>query len=79
MATSWRRCRRADAYVLVSILHDWDDDRCVVILPRCQVVMQDHENCWTSSLSCQTEMSPSSEWLDLHMLVMGPSDVNGPP
>ncbi len=28
-----------DVYVLKSVLHDWDDDRCVAILRRCRAAM----------------------------------------
>jgi hypothetical protein len=29
----------ADAYLLKSVLHDWDDDRCVTILTKCAQAM----------------------------------------
>lgn len=32
----------ADAYVVKRILHDWDDDRCVVILRNCREAMSPH-------------------------------------
>jgi hypothetical protein len=32
----------ADIYLLKSVLHDWDDDRCVDILTTCRAAMGDH-------------------------------------
>jgi hypothetical protein len=29
-----------DVYVLKSVLHDWDDERCVAILQRCRAAME---------------------------------------
>ncbi len=31
-----------DAYVLKSVLHDWDDEKCVAILRRCREAMGEH-------------------------------------
>ena len=28
-----------DAYILAQILHDWDDERCLVILDNCRRAM----------------------------------------
>jgi hypothetical protein len=33
--------RGADLYLLKSVLHDWDDDRCVTILRNCRAAMND--------------------------------------
>jgi orsellinic acid C2-O-methyltransferase len=30
----------ADAYIMKSVIHDWDDDRCVTILENCRQAMQ---------------------------------------
>lgn len=60
-----------DAYVLAQILHDWDDDRCVVILTRCREVMPDHGKLLVVELVLPEGDEPSfGKWLDLHMLVM---------
>ena len=31
---------RADAYIMKSVIHDWDDDRCVTILSNCRQAMK---------------------------------------
>lgn len=59
------------AYVLASVLHDWDDDRCVAILTRCREVMQDHGKLLVVELVLPEGDEPFfGKWLDLHMLVM---------
>jgi len=60
-----------DAYLLASILHDWDDDRCVEILRRCRQAMPDTG----TLLIVEFVLPPGNEpfvgkWVDLHMLVM---------
>jgi O-methyltransferase/methyltransferase family protein len=61
-----------DAYLLASILHDWDDDRCVEILRRCRQVMPDNGKL----LVVELVLPPGGDepfigkWMDLHMLVM---------
>jgi hypothetical protein len=32
----------ADAYIMKSVIHDWDDDRCVTILSNCRQAMKAH-------------------------------------
>lgn len=60
-----------DAYVLASILHDWDDDRCVAILRRCREVMPDHGKLLVVELVLPEADEPFfGKWVDLHMLVM---------
>jgi len=60
-----------DAYVLASILHDWDDERCAAILRRCRQVTPGHGKL----LIVEMVLPPGNEpffgkWVDLHMLVM---------
>jgi O-methyltransferase/methyltransferase family protein len=60
-----------DAYVLASILHDWDDSRCVAILTRCRSVMPAHGRLLIVELVLPPGDEPFlGKWLDLHMLVM---------
>jgi len=60
-----------DAYVLASVLHDWDDDRCSAILRGCRQVMPRGGKL----LIVEMVLPPGNEpffgkWVDLHMLVM---------
>jgi O-methyltransferase domain/Dimerisation domain len=61
-----------DAYLLASILHDWDDERCVEILRRCRQAMPDNGKL----LVVELVLPPGGDepfigkWMDLHMLVM---------
>jgi len=60
-----------DAYVLASILHDWDDSRCVAILTRCRSVMPPHGKLLIVELVLPPGDEPFfGKWVDLHMLVM---------
>ena len=60
-------------YILASILHDFDDERCTAILKRCRQAMPDHGK----PLVVELVLPPGEEpffgkWLDLHMLVLTP-------
>jgi hypothetical protein len=60
-----------DAYLLASILHDWDDDRCVAILTKCRQVMPAHGKLLVIELVLPEGNAPhGGKWVDLHMLVM---------
>jgi hypothetical protein len=60
-----------DAYVLASILHDWDDSRCTAILTRCRSAMPAHGKLLIIELVLPPGNEPFfGKWLDLHMLVM---------
>ena len=60
-----------DAYVLSQILHDWDDERCVVILGQCRRAMPDHGKLLVVELVLPEGDEPFlGKWLDLHMLVL---------
>jgi hypothetical protein len=60
-----------DAYLLASVLHDWDDDRCVTILTKCRQVMPAHGKLLVVELVLPEEEIPHfGKWVDLHMLVM---------
>lgn len=60
-----------DAYLLASILHDWDDDRCVAILMKCRQVMPARGKLLVVELVLPTGDEPFiGKWVDLHMLVM---------
>src|SRR5690349_24296127 len=60
-----------DAYLLASILHDWDDDRSVAILTNCRQVMPAHGKLLVIELVLPEGNAPHmGKWVDLHMLVM---------
>lgn len=60
-----------DVYLLASILHDWDDDRCVAILTKCRQVMPAHGKLLVVELVLPEGDAPHvGKWVDLHMLVM---------
>lgn len=60
-----------DAYLLASILHDWDDERCIAILRNCRRVMPIHGKLLVVELVLPPGDVPHpGKWVDLHMLVM---------
>jgi hypothetical protein len=60
-----------DAYLLASVLHDWDDDRCVTILTKCRQIMPAHGKLLVVELVLPEGETPHfAKWVDLHMLVM---------
>ena len=63
-----------DVYVLKSILHDWDDERCVAILRKCRAAMDEAARLVIVELILPERMTPSAPMLsaallDLIMLV----------
>jgi hypothetical protein len=65
--------RDGDAYILASILHDFDDERCTAILKRCRQAMPDHGKLLVVELVLPPGEEPFfGKWLDLHMLVLTP-------
>jgi hypothetical protein len=61
----------ADAYVLASILHDWDDDRALTILRNCMRSAPEHGRLLLLEGVVPEGDEPSwAKQLDLHMLVM---------
>jgi predicted O-methyltransferase YrrM len=60
-----------DAYLLASVLHDWDDDRCIAILTKCRQVMPAHGKLLVVELVLpEGDVPHAGKWVDLHMLVM---------
>jgi hypothetical protein len=60
-----------DAYVLAQILHDWDDERSVVILRQCRRAILAHGKLLVVELVLPPGEEPFfGKWLDLHMLVL---------
>ena len=60
-----------DAYLLASILHDWDDDRCVAILTKCRQVMPAHGKLLIVEVVLpEGDVPHFGKWVDLHMLVL---------
>ncbi|CAH2604521.1 Methyltransf_2 domain-containing protein [Rhodovastum atsumiense] len=62
---------RADAYLMTSVLHDWDDDRAVALLGNIRSVMPENARVLAGELVLQPPggMDPA-RLLDLEMLVM---------
>ena len=62
-----------DAYLLKHILHDWDDERAIIILRNCCRFMPEHGKVLVMELVVPPGDTPSaSKMLDLNMLVMCP-------
>jgi SAM-dependent methyltransferase len=62
---------RADAYVLSSILHDWDDEHGLAILRNCRRSLPDHGRLLLLEHVVPPGSAPSwSKHLDLHMLIL---------
>ena len=60
-----------DVYLLASILHDWDDDRCLRILANCREAMPADGRLLVVELVLPAGNAPHpGKWVDLHMLVM---------
>ncbi|WP_433598092.1 methyltransferase [Nocardia sp. CA-135953] len=64
----------ADAYLLKSVLHDWDDDRAVEILRRVREAMSDRSRLLVIEVVMPDTVRPDPEhrqkvWADLTMLV----------
>ncbi len=57
-----------DVYVLKSILHDWDDDRCVAILRSCRAAMDESGRLVIVELILPERMSPSAPMLSAALL-----------
>ena len=57
-----------DVYVLKSVLHDWDDDRCVAILRSCRAAMDDTARLVIVELSLPERMTPSAQMLSAALL-----------
>ncbi len=58
-------------YILAQILHDWDDDRCRVILGNCCRAMRPEGKLLVVEQVLPPANEPSlGKWLDLHMLVL---------
>jgi len=57
-----------DVYVLKSVLHDWDDERCVAILRRCREAMDDAARLVIVELALPERMTPSGPVLSAALL-----------
>jgi hypothetical protein len=59
---------RGDVYVLKSVLHDWDDERCVAILRTCRAAMNDSARLVIVELILPERMTPSAPMLSAALL-----------
>lgn len=60
----------ADAYVLASIIHDWDDERGVAILGSCRRAIGEHGKLLLVEMVLPPGDAPfAGKWLDLEILV----------
>ena len=57
-----------DVYVLKSVLHDWDDHRCVAILGNCRAAMDDAARLVIVELILPNRMTPSAPMLSAALL-----------
>ena len=57
-----------DVYVLKSVLHDWDDDRCVAILRNCRAAMGEDARLAIVELILPERMTPSAQMLSAALL-----------
>ena len=57
-----------DVYVLKSVLHDWDDDRCVAILRTCRAAMDEAARLLIVELILPERMTPSAPMLSAALL-----------
>ena len=57
-----------DVYVLKSVLHDWDDERCVAILQSCRVAMDPGARLAIIELLLPERMTPSGPMLSAALL-----------
>ena len=57
-----------DVYVLKSVLHDWDDDRCVAILRTCRTAMKADARLVIVELILPERMTPSAPMLSAALL-----------
>jgi SAM-dependent methyltransferase len=63
--------RGGDAYILSTILHDWDDERCLAILRNCREAISPGGKLLLVEMVIKNGNDPFfGKWLDLHMLVM---------
>jgi O-methyltransferase domain len=61
----------ADAYLLCGVVHDWNDDRCTIILGNCRRAMtQNGRLLLVDTVVPDTNSRSFSKLLDLNMLVM---------
>jgi ubiquinone/menaquinone biosynthesis C-methylase UbiE len=59
-----------DAYVLASIIHDWDDEQALTILRNCRRAMGDRGTLLLVEMVIPPDDAPFfGKWLDLHMMV----------
>jgi hypothetical protein len=60
-----------DAYILAQIPHDWDDERCRIILGNCRRAIRPVGKLLVVEQVLPPANEPSfAKWLDLHMLVL---------
>ena len=57
-----------DVYVLKSVLHDWDDERCIAILQRCRAAMGQTARLAIIELLLPERMTPSGPMLSAALL-----------
>jgi len=57
-----------DVYLLKSVLHDWDDDRCVAILRSCRAAMDEAARVLIVELVLPQRMTPSGPMLSAALL-----------
>ncbi|MCP5419007.1 MAG: methyltransferase [Gammaproteobacteria bacterium] len=60
-----------DVYLLVSILHDWDDERCITILKNCRLAMSNQARLLIAEMVIPPGTEPAfAKLFDMAMLVL---------
>lgn len=66
----FERVPSADVLLMKSVLHDWSDEKCLVILGRCREVMQPSSRLLIVDRVIASPPDWMSSFMDLHMQVM---------
>lgn len=66
----FERVPAADVLLMKSVLHDWDDEKCLVILRRCREAMQPSSRLLIVDMVIGSPANLISAFYDLHMQVL---------
>ena len=66
----FERIPAADVLMMKSVLHDWSDEKCQVILSRCRQTMQSSSRLLIIERIIESETDLIGAWFDLHMQVL---------
>lgn len=66
----FERVPAADVILLKSVLHDWNDERCQVILDHCRAAMQPASRLLAIEMVVSSPPDQMTAFYDLHMQVL---------